>query len=381
MAIDTTVSADELNRRTLRRGDYVSCNTAFIDCKTPGSDTKENYSIVGAGVTQNPDQVINLELEHGFNVGAAAMPSGVTNNLHMHYTAEVFLNFRGDWLLRWGTGGRDGEHKLREGDIATLPTWIFRGFTNVGRDDGWLFTVLGFDNTGGIIWDPSIIEDAARQGLFIGADNQLLDTANGDVVDEGTALLPTIGAADLAELRTWSAEEMAGRVVSLDALDWSDLSFLCSRLPGGRARYAPVIGYGMTENRHVVPPVHNPHGHSIAWVQADRGEGLLTHRQVEPQVLIVYRGRWRVTLNRGADEVSTELGPDDTFSVPAGAWRRFEAVSDEPAQMVVVNSGDARVRLDWDDAVVDAARQGGLARDAGGYLGSAAVIAMSALDT
>lgn len=380
MATDTAVAAAELERRTIRRSDYLSCNTAFIDCKTPGSDTKENYSIVGSGVTQNADQVINLEQRHGFNVGAAAMPHGVTNNLHMHYTAEVFLNFRGDWLLRWGTGGADGEHKLRDGDIATLPTWIFRGFTNVGRDDGWLFTIPGFDNTGGIIWDPSIIAEAAVHGLYIRADNQLLDTAKGDIVDGSTALLPTIGADDLAELRTWTAEEMAGRIVSLDDLNWSDLPFLCSRLGGGRARYAQVIGYGMTENRHLVPPVHHPHGHNIAWLQADRCEGLLTHRQSQPQVLIVYSGRWRVTLNTGADTVVTEIGPDDTLSVPEGAWRRFEVLSDETAQMVVVNAGDGRVRLDWADDVVSAARAGGLARDAGGYLGSAAVIAMSALD-
>lgn len=379
MTDDRVVSADEMARRTFGRHDYVNCYTAFIDCRVPGSESKENYSIVGAGVTQNASQVINLREPHGFQVGAAAMPHGVTNNLHMHFTAEVFLNFRGDWLLRWGNGGKDGEHKLRQGDIATLPTWIFRGFTNVGADDGWLFTVLGFDNTGGIVWDPGIIADAAEHGLYISADNMLLDRTRGDVVDDSTPLLPTISEDDLAGLRSWNAAEMAGRVVGLEDLEWSDLSFLCSRLPGGRARFAQVIGYGMTENRHLVPPVHNPHGHNVAWLAAATGEGLLTHRQAEPQVAIVYRGRWRITLNRGADEISTELEPDATVSVPAGAWRRWEALTDD-AQMVVINAGDGRVRLDWDPQVVAAARAGGLARDAGGYLGSAAVIAMSALD-
>src|SRR5690349_21469530 len=69
-----TVSADELARRTIRKSQYVSCNTAFIDVRMPGSELKENYSIIGGGVTQNPDQVINLTEPHGFNVGAAAMP-------------------------------------------------------------------------------------------------------------------------------------------------------------------------------------------------------------------------------------------------------------------------------------------------------------------
>src|SRR6478735_1803015 len=90
-----TVSADELTRRTIRRSDWVSCNSAFIDCRTPGSDRKENYAFIGPGVSQNPDQYVNLSHEHGYNVGAAGMPQGVTNNLHLHFTAEVFINFGG----------------------------------------------------------------------------------------------------------------------------------------------------------------------------------------------------------------------------------------------------------------------------------------------
>ena len=52
-----------------------------------------------------------------------------------------------------------------EGAIVTVPTWIFRGFTNIGADDGWLFTALGFDNTGGIVWAPTIMRGAREHGL------------------------------------------------------------------------------------------------------------------------------------------------------------------------------------------------------------------------
>ena len=146
---NVVVSSTEAERRTIRRDALVSCNQAFIDCRTPGSDKKENYSLIGNGVSQNPGQVINLKEDHGYNIGAAAMPNGVTNNLHMHFTAEVFLNFRGDWLFRWGKDGKGGEYISHEGDIVSMPTWIFRGFTNVGPDNGWLFTALGQADTGG----------------------------------------------------------------------------------------------------------------------------------------------------------------------------------------------------------------------------------------
>ena len=44
---DVSISADEAKRRTIKRSDYVSCMVAFIDCKTPGSHLKENYSLIG----------------------------------------------------------------------------------------------------------------------------------------------------------------------------------------------------------------------------------------------------------------------------------------------------------------------------------------------
>ena len=48
--VDNTVSAAELKRRTILRTDWVPCNSAFIDCRTPGSDRKQNYSFIGVGV-------------------------------------------------------------------------------------------------------------------------------------------------------------------------------------------------------------------------------------------------------------------------------------------------------------------------------------------
>ena len=122
-----------------------------------GSDRKENYSLIGVGVTQSEDQVVNLQEPHGFSLGVAAMPPGVVNNLHVHYTAEVFMIFKGRWLFRWGANGDEGTIIGEPGDVLSIPTWIFRGFSNVGDDDGWIFSALGGDETGGLIWHPSIL--------------------------------------------------------------------------------------------------------------------------------------------------------------------------------------------------------------------------------
>lgn len=377
---DLRVDTAELARRTIRRSDYVSCNQAFIDSKTPGSDRKENYSIIGPGVTQSAAQVVNLTAPHGFSIGAAAMPNGVTNNLHLHFTAEVFVNARGRWLLRWGVDGTDGEYLCQPGDVVSIPTWVFRGFTNVGPDDGWLFTVLGGDNTGGIVWAPPVLEDAARHGLYLSADNQLIDTSDGRPLPDGIELIEPIPIDDLAALRRWSADDLRSRVVTQEDLRWSPRPFLCSDLPGGGAELALVIGYGITEDRDQEPPISYPHGFSLAWLRAEYGGGLLRHRHAASQAVIVRSGRWRVTLNRAPDAVSTEIAPDDTMSIPAGAWRQFEVVSDEPGQLLVVTGEDGRTRLKWDDQVHAAAREKGLALDAAGYVAPWQVVRMSVLD-
>ena len=47
-------SADEITKRTLRYNELVPCKTAFIDARTPGSDKKENFCMVGDGVQKTP---------------------------------------------------------------------------------------------------------------------------------------------------------------------------------------------------------------------------------------------------------------------------------------------------------------------------------------
>lgn len=144
------ITPEQARSRLVAPEDMVSCNLAFIDCKLPGSHLKQNYSFIGPGVTQSSAQVVNIPEPHGFNIGAAAMPKGVTNNLHLHFTAEVFLIHEGTWRFRWGANG-ENEAEFSAPAILSIPTWIFRGFTNVSKEEtcGMVYTVLGGNHTGG----------------------------------------------------------------------------------------------------------------------------------------------------------------------------------------------------------------------------------------
>ena len=52
----------EIKDRLVRFGELVPCKTAFIDAHTPGSNLKENFTIIGAGVSENPDQHVHINI-------------------------------------------------------------------------------------------------------------------------------------------------------------------------------------------------------------------------------------------------------------------------------------------------------------------------------
>lgn len=362
---------EEMAERTIRFADWVPCKAAFIDCKTPGSDKKDNYSYVGVGVSQSSDQFVNLSLPHGFQLGAAGMPNGVSNSLHLHFTAEVFINFEGEFLLRWGPNGEQGTFLSQDGDVISVPTWIFRGFTNVGPDSGIFYTTLGRDDTGGIIWGPQVLKDASAYGLFLDKKNRLVDTTKGEPIPDDDNLIVPLTDDELMDLDHFTEAEFRTRVVTVADRRYSDKPFLCSTLPGGKGRFATVIGYGLSEDRRQVPSIHEPHNFCSGWLTAVPGEGMLKHSINVPQTLTVKSGRWAVEINDGPDLVQIELGHRDALSIPSGVLRKIECIEAPEtgeADLYVVTSGDGRVEIDWHPEVIEAAEADGYALDPGHYV-------------
>ena len=354
--------------RLVKRSDMVACKIAFIDCKMPGSQAKENYSLIGAGVSQSADQVVNITEPHGFSMGVAAMPPGTVNNLHVHYTAEVFMIYNGEWTFRWGADGRDGEIVGRAGDVVSIPTWIFRGFSNSGTEDGWIFTALGGDDTGGIIWHPSILETAGKYGLYLTNDNMLVDTEMGAAKPADAELLRPIDRATVESFRRYTPEQMRKRVVTVADRQWSDRALLDSCLPGHASALAPVLGFGMTEDRDHETPVANPHGFSVEFLRLEPGNTVGPFRLAEKQVLIGFKGAFEVALNDPGQEVTVRVEAQDFFSVPGDVWRSITAVGDSPAEIAVMLPGDARKQISWAPELVAAAAEAGRGMDHNGYV-------------
>ncbi len=369
--MDTVVvTAEAARKRHVRAADLVACNLAFIDCKKPGSHLKQNFSIIGAGVTQSADQVVNLTEPHGFQLGAAGMPGGITNNLHIHYTAEVFMVFEGSWVFRWGDQGTDGEIPGGACDIVSVPTWIFRGFSNTGTSTKpeLIFTALGGDDTGGIIWHPDIVKEAGTFGLYLTKDNMMIDTSIGTKRPADKDLMPLIPDSDRASLRKYSPAEMRNRIVSAVERNWSKRALLCTLLPGHAVEMAPVIGHGISEDRNLSPKITNPHGFSIEWLRIPSGQSLARHRIGQKQVLIVFKGKAALTFNDAGQATAIDISPKDTVSLPAGSWRQIANTGAGDVELAVITMGDGKKPIDWAPEVLRAARSTGYALDHSGYV-------------
>ncbi|MCL4188122.1 MAG: cupin domain-containing protein [Rhodobacteraceae bacterium] len=289
------MSPEEMERNIVRYGDLRPCRTAFIDAHTPGSNQKENFTIIGGGVSEAADQHVHIRQTPGFNIGAAGQPPKCRNSLHSHRTAEVFFVLKGRWRFFWGRRGTAGEVVLEEGDIFNIPTGIFRGFENIGLDYGMIMAILGGDDAGGgVIWAPQVIEEARAHGLVLGANGRLYDGKKGERLPDGVGPMPLLTEVELAAFpEPGTAEVIPGHV----ARYW-DLVALADRRP------ATVIGaQGRLRDRP---------GFEVAFVtRGSAAEGL--GESDRPTVLMPVKGHWRLSWPQG----SATLAPGDTCLVPA----------------------------------------------------------------
>ncbi len=313
------MNAAEMESRIVRYGDLQPCKTAFIDAHTPGSDQKENFTIIGGGVSESADQHVHIALPHGFNIGAAGQPPKCRNSLHVHRTAEVFFVLKGRWRFFWGRWGDAGEVLLEEGDVINIPTGIFRGFENVGTDYGMIMAILGGDDAGGgVVWAPQVIEDAADHGLVLGANGKLYDTKRGQSLPEGVEPMRVLDDAALAEM----PEPTAAEVVPGYVARYWDMVAMAGKAP------ATVIG------EHAM--LRDKPGFELSMLT--RGSATEEkHVHDRPSVLMPMRGHWRVEWDGGA----TTLAPGDTMSVPEGvAHSAVPSMTGEASLFHVVGTGD-----------------------------------------
>jgi len=290
------MTPSEMEKRIVRYGELKPCRTAFIDAHTPGSNQKENFTIIGGGVSESPDQHVHIKETPGFNIGAAGQPPKCRNSLHSHRTAEVFFVLSGRWRFFWGRWGKAGEVVLEEGDIINIPTGIFRGFENIGTDYGMIMAILGGNDAGGgVIWAPQVVEDAKAHGLMLGANGKLYDSKKGQTVPAEIGLMPLLTDEQLKAYPEPTTLEV---------------------VPNHVARYRDMMALADRQAAKVIGPdamLRDRPGFEVDFIT--RGSIPETSYATERhEIVIVMRGHWKLAWDGG----EAVLAPGDTCAVPPG---------------------------------------------------------------
>mgnify|MGYP000182463381 FL=1 len=317
-----------LNDRIVRYGELRPCKTAFIDAHTPGSNQKENFTIIGGGVSESPDQHVHIRDTPGFNIGAAGQPPNCRNSLHSHTTAEVFFVLKGRWRFFWGRNGDAGEFIAEEGDIFNIPTGIFRGFENVGTDYGMIMAILGGDDAGGgVTWAPQVIEEARAHGLVLGNNGVLYDTKQGQELPHNVQPMPTLTEEQMKDFPETPVEAVVPRYV---ARYW-DLMALSGKQP------AKVIGTDAL--------LKDKPGFEVDFLSRNS----LDDSMITPEkhvVLMPMRGHWALRVG----DFDTVLNPGDTCLLKPGESYSLAPSMTGEASLYRVTETDDPAGATWSGA-------------------------------
>ena len=319
----------QLQSRIVRYSDLIPCTTAFIDTRTPGSDAKENFTIIGPGVAENPDQHVHITEPHGFNIGGARQPPGCLNSQHFHETAEVFFVHSGRWAFRTGEHADEAEVILEPGDTISIPVHVFRGFENVGADTGFLYAVLGGDDPGRVVWAPEVLEKARGYGLALLENGRLIDTlSQPSAASDSRIVQPEPREALYRVVCHIDTSALEAVVVRRDAR----LAELPAAVPG--LTEGAVLGGANPEETAPASPLDWAHGFVCRRVRMEPGTRTPPFRRAEAEVIFVHSGILAIEI---AGEAAV-LTSGDVLTIPVNDVRRFW--SDEGADLFVTRGGD-----------------------------------------
>ena len=325
-----TPTTESMRKRLVRRSEMVPCRSAFIDTHTPGSQLKDNFSIIGPGVTENREQVINIREPHGFNIGAAGQPPRIKNSLHSHFTAEVFMIHEGTFDIYWGLKG-ENHTTLTEGDVVSVPTHCFRGFENIGDGYGFLFTVLGGDDTGGVEWAPQVFEAAEEHGLVLLEEHGVWDTRKAPI-PEGVRRVSVMSDEAAASYDNYTSGQMEERISRSDTLH---------SLTGDPLQYGE---YGSIQLHRLIgskdAAIPGGDGFELLLSVAETGGGRQSYFRPEKEVLICHTGSWKVGWNAEEMNGSFVLEAGDVFSVPEEIGRSVECIGSREGRLYSVINAD-----------------------------------------
>ena len=291
-----------MTERIARFNELTPSTLPFVEGRIQGHKERKNYSIVGPGVAEDSQQSVKISKPHGYNLGAVSANPKNGSGLHSHTTAEVFLIYSGNWRFYWGADGKN-EIILSQGDIISMPTNMFRGFENAGKEEGLIFVVLGNDDPGIITWVPNVLIKAKETGLALLDDNSLVDL-NESEIPPNKKLLEPITNEMLQKFDNYEINEIENFICRFKNQHNHEID-----LKNG-IKLIQIIGNNFSNKNYNYLINHNT-GFNLSILKAKKGliEDLIFDK---PTILFSQKGNWKVKI--GKDEFN--INSKDTFSLP-----------------------------------------------------------------
>ena len=291
-----------MTERIARFNELTPSTLPFVEGRIEGHKERKNYSIVGPGVAEDSQQSVKISEPHGYNLGAVSANPKNGSGLHSHTTAEVFLIYSGSWRFYWGADGRN-EIILSKGDIISMPTNMFRGFENAGKEEGLIFVVLGNDDPGIITWVPNVLIKAKETGLALLDDNSLVDLKESEI-PPNRKLLEPITNEMLQKFDNYQINEIEKFICRFKNQTNHEID-----LKNG-IKLIQIIGSNFSDNKYDHLINHNT-GFNLSILKAKKGliEDLIFDK---PTILFSQKGTWKVKIEKDEFNINSK----DTFSLP-----------------------------------------------------------------
>ena len=291
-----------MTERIARFNELTPSTLPFVEGRIEGHKERKNYSIVGPGVAEDSQQSVKISEPHGYNLGAVSANPKNGSGLHSHTTAEVFLIYSGNWRFYWGADGRN-EIILSKGDIISMPTNMFRGFENAGKEEGLIFVVLGNDDPGIITWVPNVLIKAKETGLALLDDNSLVDLKESEI-PPNRKLLEPITNEMLQKFDNYQINEIEKFICRFKNQTNHEID-----LKNG-IKLIQIIGSNFSNNKYDHLINHNT-GFNLSILKAKKGliEDLIFDK---PTILFSQKGTWKVKIEKDEFNINSK----DTFSIP-----------------------------------------------------------------
>ena len=159
-------SQAQMAKRVARFEEVPASPRAFADTVIPGHQ-RVLYSVIGAGVTDDPSFQPRIRAAENFHVDFIVAPAGCGAALHWHDSEEVFIAQAGRWEVDWvdGADGRTHTVTLGPRDTISVPPFVHRAFRSLDGEQGLLISILGGKHPGRVKWHETVARAARARGM------------------------------------------------------------------------------------------------------------------------------------------------------------------------------------------------------------------------